>query len=673
MRLRYKITFVLTAISLITIISVALFYANFLLQQREQYAKDKLLSDSEDLAFHLEQGLLDKLDAIKVMQSPYIVCDTLKKSNTYYESMPKKDMKQKIADLNTKWMHTGDRNDTFIKKYTDNPLARYLKRQLQMFPGVYGEIFITNRHGALVASTEKLTTFEHDFKYWWKESYDYGYGKVFFDDRGFDESVGGYVLGIVVPIKRDGVIVGIMKANVSVHSLLKKVLREYNSKKFAKAKIVRTKGEVVYEEHLPPLSTRVPPDVSKRLKTLKEGVADIKIFNQKDIVAYSPVRVSLDNENIIFGGKKNSIDHLLGNDGEIWHVVISVDKNRIYNYVLRDLAKVINVAMAFILFLSIVIFIVMDRIGRPLVRLRDTALRIAKGERDMEIRAEGADEIGDLANSFKYMLQNLKETTASRDELEKEIKKNIEAQIALRKKDELLIAQSKQAAMGEMISMIAHQWRQPISVISMTVNNIMIDLELDDLSEDAVRECSAEILTETQYLSQTIDDFRNFFKPDKEKRITSIEELCDDVRKLMGKALENNNIKFSFKGDTSLKIKTYDKELLQVFINLLNNAKDALVDAKVENKSISVSAYKKDGDMVFEFCDNANGVKEEIIDRIFEPYFSTKMEKNGTGLGLYMSKTIVEKHLLGSISVQNRDDGACFIVEIPVGLEDNDG
>ncbi len=670
MKLRYKITFVITTISLVSIIAIALFYANFLLQGREKFAREKLYDDAQDLAFHIEQNLLDDLHMVQTMKSAFIVENQLEKSNKYYKSFSKEMREKKIAQTNKKWMNTEDINDPFFKPYIHNKLAKYLKAQLDMFPGLYGEIFITNRYGAVVASTEKLTTFKHAYKYWWKESYDYGYGKVFLDDRGFDDSVGGYVLGFVIPIKKNGVVIGILKANINVHSALAQVIKEHNNDRFDKALVARTKGEVVYEEGLPPLSTKLSKKIVEKLKTLKTGVIDINTYGQNYIVSYAPIKISLRDTDIVFGGKKSSIDHLLGNDGEIWHIVIKIDKNRIFNFILNDLRRIINIALGFILFLSIFLFVTIDKISRPLKRLSETATKIGKGERDIEIVVESNDEIGELATSFKNMLQNLKETTASKKELTEEIIKRIQVEEELQETNKILLAQSKQAAMGEIIGMIAHQWRQPLSVISMAVSNIIIDMELDELKEESIKECSSEILNETKYLSQTIDDFRNFFKPDKEKEIFLIQELFDDIYRLMGKSFENNDIELDFLGDTAIEINTYSNELLQVFINILNNAKDALVTSHVEVRKVTLYTYKKDDRVIFEFCDNAGGIKEELMDRIFEPYFSTKDEKNGTGIGLYMSKTIMEKHIQGSIWAENRGEGACFILEVPIGLGD---
>jgi len=235
-------------------------------------------------------------------------------------------------------------------------------------------------------------------------------------------------------------------------------------------------------------------------------------------------------------------------------------------------------------------------------------------------------------------------------------------------KDEMMLAQSRHAAMGEMISMIAHQWRQPISAISMGANNILVDIELDMVDNERLKENASDIVKQTQELSKTIDDFRGFFKSDKMLKTLFIKDIMDDTLKIINSALINSNIALEFKSLNTQKIQTYSRELMQVLINLLNNAKDALVQNSVTDKKITVSEEISDGRVVLLVCDNGGGIDEKIINRIFEPYFTTKSEENGTGLGLYMSKTIVEKHLLGSLSVSNKDEGACFRIALPLTL-----
>lgn len=234
------------------------------------------------------------------------------------------------------------------------------------------------------------------------------------------------------------------------------------------------------------------------------------------------------------------------------------------------------------------------------------------------------------------------------------------------RKDEIMIAQSRHAAMGEMISMIAHQWRQPISVISMSANNLLADIELDEIDPDSIRDASATIVRHTDYLSKTIDDFRNFFKPNKSKDVFYVREVIEEARGVMGKSLEQSQIELTVHEEENSPVFTYSRELMQVLINLFKNAREALEGHRTDNRKIQVSIFERDGYVVIAVSDNAGGIGEAYLDRIFEPYFTTKGVKSGTGLGLYMTKTIIEKHMDGTIRALNTETGACFEISIPV-------
>ncbi|NOX15415.1 MAG: HAMP domain-containing protein, partial [Epsilonproteobacteria bacterium] len=482
MKLRYKITIIVTAISTVTFTAAIFYYGNFLFQDRLREAKNKLEFSSADLVSYIKNKLLDKLDIAKTLQSADIVKKTLLQSNKEFGKLPKAVREKKILGLNARWMNTKDAKDTFIKRYTNNKLALYLKRQQALLPGVYAEIFITNKYGVLVATTNRLTTLAHAKKYWWKISYAKGKGNYFFDDRGYDDSVRGYVLGIVVPVKQNGKIIGILKANIDVQSLLLKTIIEFNTQNIGVAKVVRTKGLIVMEENTPVLSTKISPLLVEKLKARKKGMIDLKINGSMKMISYAPIKFSINNKNIIFGGKVQSIDHTLGSDDEIWNLVVSQNIKVIWDGVLDDIQGIIIISFIFIIFLALLIFFIIKEISSPIKRLSIVANRVGQGEREISIEPETDDEVGELAVSFRDMLKDLKRTTASRDELEIEIKKRILMQEEIEKKDQLLLAQSRNAAMGEMIGMIAHQWRQPISIIAMAVNNVLIDIELDGLN-----------------------------------------------------------------------------------------------------------------------------------------------------------------------------------------------
>jgi PAS domain S-box-containing protein len=246
-----------------------------------------------------------------------------------------------------------------------------------------------------------------------------------------------------------------------------------------------------------------------------------------------------------------------------------------------------------------------------------------------------------------------------------DITKEVFLKQELQDKEELMIAQSRHAAMGEMISMIAHQWRQPIAVVAMGANNILADIELDMINNDSLKENLDEIISQTEYLSQTIDDFKNFFKPDKEKDLASAKSIFDETFKIMGKMLENNEISVIQNYNSGIELYTYSKELLQVFINIIKNAKEALIEKRDTNRIIKINEFMEYDHIIIQISNNAGGIEKNIIDKIFDPYFTTK-EELGTGLGLYMSKTIIEKHLNGKLSVYNTEDGACFEMRFSV-------
>ena len=246
------------------------------------------------------------------------------------------------------------------------------------------------------------------------------------------------------------------------------------------------------------------------------------------------------------------------------------------------------------------------------------------------------------------------------------IQKRIEMEKELKKKNKQMLQQSRLAQMGELLNMIAHQWRQPLTAISATSIMINLKANMNDLSNKEAIELSQKIEDYAKHLSQTIDDFRNFFKSDKNKSRVNLIKLINSVVEMMGVSLIHNKINLRKELNCKEEFLTYPNELKQVLLNLLQNAKEALIEKNIPNPLIIIKTYKKDDKCIIEIIDNAKGVPNEIIDKIFDPYFSTKMEKNGTGLGLYMSKMIIEKQCNGKLEVFNNDNGAVFRIELPM-------
>ncbi len=234
-----------------------------------------------------------------------------------------------------------------------------------------------------------------------------------------------------------------------------------------------------------------------------------------------------------------------------------------------------------------------------------------------------------------------------------------------------LLENSRTAAMGEMISMIAHQWRQPLSVINTIIATLKIKKVLNILNDTMINESYIKIESTVMYLSETIDDFRNFFKHNKELQKLTITHLFNKSTQLLKSEMEVLNIDYQEDIDINIKITTYQNELVQTIINILKNSVDAFKEMNKDKQKLKVKAYEKGTQIIIEIEDNAGGIPQNILSKVFEPYFSTK-SKNGTGLGLYVCKTIIEEHLKGKITMLSKDDNTITIIELPKILQNKE-
>ena len=237
-----------------------------------------------------------------------------------------------------------------------------------------------------------------------------------------------------------------------------------------------------------------------------------------------------------------------------------------------------------------------------------------------------------------------------------------------RRKDQKMIEQSRLAQMGEMISMIAHQWRQPLSAITATTSSMRVRMELGKETPENTQESIDKINDYAQHLSGTINDFRNFFKPNRSREKTSLNAVVNESLSIIGSSLQSVGIMIETFFDAKEEFFSYPNELNQVVLNLLKNAKDAFENNTVVSAKIVIKTEVLEGDLLLEIIDNAGGISEEIMEHLFDPYFTTK-EKDGTGLGLYMSKMIIEEHCHGELKVKNQDGGACFTLILPRNSE----
>ncbi|MBF0320238.1 MAG: response regulator [Nitrospirae bacterium] len=260
-----------------------------------------------------------------------------------------------------------------------------------------------------------------------------------------------------------------------------------------------------------------------------------------------------------------------------------------------------------------------------------------------------------------------------------------------KEKEEMLVQQSKMAAMGEMIRAIAHQWKQPLNILGLVVQDIQDSYEYGELDKSQIDRSVNETLKQIDFMSNTIEDFQNFMKPDKGKQVFNVQQAAGEIFFLLSAQLKANYISYSltchihnksFRSFTEIEvckeceITSYNNEFKQVILNLVSNSKDAILNRRgkglmeeTDEGNIIIDLYSKDNKIIIEQTDNGGGIPEEHIAKVFDTYFTTKGKGKGSGIGLYMSKVIIEQHMGGSIHASNGKNGAVFTIELPYAAD----
>ncbi len=365
------------------------------------------------------------------------------------------------------------------------------------------------------------------------------------------------------------------------------------------------------------------------------------------------------------------------------HVEFNTDEYNTYiKSMYLKLAYIFTGSMVLIAFIG---YFFARWVTSPVAIISNLATQVANGNLTVRSSIVRHDEMGVLSNSFNQMVESLqqsknklehynqqleqevKKRTQDLDTLNKNLDRKVKEEVIQRQEQQqLLIHQSRLAAMGEMIGAIAHQWRQPLNALSLVLQNQNINYQLGKLDKqtmDHSMEKADRLITK---MSTTIDDFRNFFKPNKYANWFNINTLIHSTASLLEAQFKSHNIEVNINCEENLNIKGFQGEFSQVILNLLNNAKDTLLERHIKSPYITISAYSTPNGISMTVQDNAKGIDPDIINKIYDPYFTTKDEGKGTGIGLYMSKMIVENNMQGKLFAFNDDKGANFIIEIPI-------
>ena len=393
-----------------------------------------------------------------------------------------------------------------------------------------------------------------------------------------------------------------------------------------------------------------------------------KYANSKRGFGFVAIGANLDEFHSAANKTKENVDQILNIQTQSMYASLSQNAKEIDKFV-RNLLNELTIVTFIMIALIIVIALLMSNyISSKIENLLLGTKKFSNQEFDYRIKVSSNDEIGQLEKSFNEMALKIDDLIKYEKTLNENLERKVEEEVAKRREHEqLLIQQSKLASMGEMIGNIAHQWRQPLNALGLILQNIKFSYDMEELDDEFMDKSIEKANSITTKMSTTIDDFRNFYVPNKSKELFILDEAIERTISLIDSTYKNYEIELIKNNQCKdIRIFGYEGEFSQVILNILTNAKDALIENCIENKKVIIDVSQENNFINISIKDNAKGISLEIIDKIFEPYFSTKEEGKGSGIGLYMSKTIIENNMDGKIVVNNIENGVEFLIKIKI-------
>jgi signal transduction histidine kinase len=358
-----------------------------------------------------------------------------------------------------------------------------------------------------------------------------------------------------------------------------------------------------------------------------------------------------------------------------WSVVLEVPKSDVMMALYQWMAWAILGAAIISMLGTVWVFRYAQRIAAAIQSLVEPALSLGRAEMVPASGSYAIKETGEVASALEQASKLLQARALERDQAEQELlhtindlemqtRERLDALEKLSQKEQQLVHQGRQAAMGEMIGNIAQQWRQPLSALKQQVQQLPVSFEKGELDRKGIDDCVRRSLGLIQHLFSTIDDFRNFFRTDRQKVKFRVNDEVRRTLQLLEGSFARHRIEVEVRETDDPFIYGYPSEFSQVLLNILTNAKEELTKKAVHDPKVWITMSGRQGRVQVTIADNAGGIPEEIMDKIFDPYFTTKEPKSGTGVGLFMSKTLIEKNLGGTLSARNRNAGAEFSIEV---------
>jgi len=398
-----------------------------------------------------------------------------------------------------------------------------------------------------------------------------------------------------------------------------------------------------------------------------------KYANSKRGFGFVSITANVDEFHAAANKTKEKINVILDSQTKNMHKSLEKNRNEIEKFIIQMLNDITISTVVMIVLVIIIALLMSNYISKKIENILLGTRKFSNNEFDYRLKITSNDEIGQLENSFNEMANKIELLVKTQNDLNRSLEQKVKEEIdKQRKQEQLLIQQSKLAAMGEMIGNIAHQWRQPLNALGLVMQNIQFAYNMGDLDDKFMEKSINKTNILTSSMSKTIDDFRNFFKPNKTKEYFKINKTVKKAIYLIESTFEHNYIEIEKDfSKEDIEVYGFANEFSQSILNILSNAKDALIEKRVEDAKVKIRVYKDKNSAIVQIEDNAKGISKDIKEKIFEPYFTTKEEGKGTGIGLYMTKTIIENSMGGEISVENTDLGACFTICVPLLSKEN--
>ncbi|MFH1360220.1 MAG: ATP-binding protein [Candidatus Omnitrophota bacterium] len=685
--LKVKIIFVVCSIALaISSISIILGYL-WGLDLLRSMAGENHVRMAKLMASSIGQMIDREIKTLQAIMTDIDYIEAVEEANTRYHNISSEEIQTYMADMDNQWIH-GSEGNFVIKEYLEKRISQKLKVLREEDEDI-AEIFITDQMGGLVASSGKTTDFYQADEKWWKEAFHEAKGNIYVEKIEFDEPAGMLSIAFAIPIRNsEGRTIGVCKCVIDINNFFR-FLKDFAVGQTGHAVLANKEGDILYHQGIKPFSMKIlkPQDFQKLLQNKQQWsiMQETHIHKKKIIISFAKVN-----------------QPFLLERGIVWIVAIDQDYKEVF-FPLRIFAAQRIVLLFFLLIILLPIgFFIGEKFIRPIRTLQVATKRIAQGDMDHVIEIKTGDEIEEFADSFNRMTKKLKETATSvltlnqeiaiRNEMERNLKKSNEdlakngkalknilfdlkkTHDDLQNAQQQLLQSEKMAAVGQLSAGIAHEVKNPLSIILLSIESL--ESKIDHLSEQNKMYIKM-IKDACERANKVVVDLLDFSRYSEQEfgYVKILQVLKDTVSLVEHSArIQNVMIQQEYSGETDMIIEGDHILLQQAFLNLFTNALDAIENTgTITVKTHLLQDSEEIDNIRIEVSDTGSGMPPEVTAKIFEPFFTTKEQGKGTGLGLSMAFMIIGRHH-GNIHVESEvGKGTKFIITLPICSEDEKG